>query len=68
MVYNPTTNKSTEVVFRKEIDFLNKGQWIDLLIMVRLLEIGAYSPTRHQNIKEKSLRYLDISGLSRTLS
>jgi hypothetical protein len=66
IVYNSQKNKiETKSVFRKEINFLSTHQWIDLLVMVRLLEIGQYTEQKYNEICSSALKMFDLFGLRR---
>lgn len=65
-VYNANRNKvETKSIFRKEIEFLAPHQWIDLLVMVRLLEIGHYTEETYREMCTKAVRILEVYGLRR---
>ena len=64
--YNSNSNTvETKNVFRKDIDFLSTQQWIDLLIMVRLLETGQYTKQKHKDLYTSSLKMFKLYGLRR---
>ena len=69
MVYNNASNNfSKENVFRKQMEFLPTHEWIDLLIMVRLLELGVYSEHKHKQIYNHVSRINDIYGIRQCLA
>ena len=65
-MYNANRNKvETKSIFRKEIEFLAPHQWIDLLVMVRLLEIGHCTEETYREMCTKAVRILEVYGLRR---
>jgi hypothetical protein len=54
MEYRSHDNSYEKVnVFRSGVDFLNTEEWLELLVMVRLLELDSYTELDYTNIVEK---------------
>ena len=66
--YSPTTSEiRQENVFRQEVEFLNAEQWLDLLLFVRMLELGIYDEQEHQRKLNEVLQNYRIYGLNQAL-
>ena len=55
-------------VFRTGVDFLKSEEWLDLLIMVRLLELDIYNELVYNRISEKSRNIFRNYGLRAAMS
>ena len=55
-------------VFRTGVDFLNTEEWLELLVMVRLLELDSYTDLRYNNLVQKSKNIFRSYGLRASLS
>jgi len=69
MEYRSHDNSYQKInVFRTGVDFLNTEQWLELLVMVRLLELDSHSELRYTEIVEKSKNVYRSYGLRPALS
>lgn len=69
MEYRSHDNSYQKInVFRTGVDFLNTEQWLELLVMVRLLELDSYDELRYTEIVEKSKNVYRSYGLRPALS
>ena len=67
-VYNPSTSElSLESVFREEVEFLTTEQWLDMLLFVRMLEVGVYSRKEHSKKLREVLEYYKIYGVNQAI-
>lgn len=67
-VYNPSSSEiQTENVFREELRFLSTEQWLEMLLFVRMLEIGVYTPARLDRYKSTVLQNYSIYGLNQAI-
>tara|TARA_R100001015_G_C4624038_1_gene182043 strand:- start:93 stop:1364 length:1272 start_codon:yes stop_codon:yes gene_type:complete len=67
--YSNVTNKiEKENVFRLEGSTLQATEWIDILVMVRLLELGVYSDDLHHKYLEKVHNVYNSFGVRKAIN
>ena len=69
MEYRSHDNSYQKInIFRTGVDFLKTEEWLDLLIMIRLLELGKYTESEHERIFRKTSNILKLYNFRAALS
>ena len=68
MEYRSHNNSYEKInVFRSEVDFLSAEQWLELLVMIRLLELDSYTELLYDKMIEKAKNIYRSYGLRSAL-
>ncbi len=63
-VYNGRdVSKSTESVYRPEIEMLSSAEWLEMLLLARFLELNVYTESEFENRKKQVLQVNQIYGV-----
>jgi len=69
MVYNSGNNTTMKkTIFRERTEFLSTEEWLNMLVFVRLHELGSYTEARYKNYTEQVSRSHGLYGVRHALT